>query len=147
MTAQAETIEEWREIPGHPQYEISNRGNVRSWKPWRGSTVPLPRPLKVTGTSRGGLVQLGLHGGHHRIDLLMADVWGTELHERSGRSPMLWRRVMLSERQHALLCHVLEAELQAGRVGDPTRKLLNCIRSAKTVEWNDPLTDEEIASP
>lgn len=136
------TVEEWREIPGHEGYEISNRGNVRSWKPWRGSTLDLPRTMKV---SPKGRVQLGLHGGSWSVDLLMAQIWGREPAPEESGVPLQWRRIMLSERQHALLCHVLESSLRDGYVGDPTRKLLNCIRNAKRVLWSDPIPPGDFA--
>src|SRR4051812_40020523 len=38
------TATTWVRIPGFPDYEVSNDGQVRSWKTWRGA--PGPRILK-----------------------------------------------------------------------------------------------------
>lgn len=43
--------EEWRRIPGHPDYEVSDLGRVRSWKQ-SGRGGPPPRYL-AGGTSAG----------------------------------------------------------------------------------------------
>jgi len=101
-----ETNEElWKPIPGFEgAYEISNHGNVRSWKKWRGSTLPLPRLMKVqTSTNGRRSVQLGLHGGTHSIEMLLHEVWEKPLPEyfhanREDRQiPLVWRRDEMQE--------------------------------------------------
>lgn len=50
------TPEEWRQIPGYPDYEVSNRGRVKSWRKWNGG--PAPRILKPQ--LRGGYLCVNL---------------------------------------------------------------------------------------
>lgn len=61
--------EEWKEIDGYPDYEISNQGRVQSWK--RGG----PR-IMSPGASSNGYLKVGLyHEGrcvHHAIHRLVA---------------------------------------------------------------------------
>lgn len=70
----AETEEEqWREIPGFDgQYEVSNRGRIRSWKKWARASEPPPRIMRQ---SANGVIQLGLHGGKHKVSDLFYRVW------------------------------------------------------------------------
>lgn len=65
------TDQRWREIPGYSRYEVSDRGEVRSWIPWRGT--PLPRAVRPSRDS-GGYPQVSLWGdagrqsfGVHRL--------------------------------------------------------------------------------
>lgn len=84
--------DQWRPIPdfdGHTydgKYEINRDGEVRSWKVWMGDKRPLPRPMRVT-TRRDGarFIQLGLHGGTHRIEKLVALAFPSETEtEKTG---------------------------------------------------------------
>lgn len=43
--------ETWRQVIGHPWYEVSDHGRVRSYKQWRGS--PVPRILIPTIGKKG----------------------------------------------------------------------------------------------
>lgn len=45
--------EEWRTIPGHPQYEVSDRGRVRSWVPWP-ALAPQPTQARILKGSSAG---------------------------------------------------------------------------------------------
>ncbi len=64
-----------------------------------------------------------------------------------SKQPLRWRRIMLSERYHHLLCHVLESGLMLGIFGEPTRRLLTTIKRAKIVEWDEPIQSEEYSAP
>lgn len=68
---------EWLPIPGFGgAYEIHRDGRVRSWKAWMGATLPLPRAMKVQTTRKGGrVIQLGLHGGTHKVAELVAEIF------------------------------------------------------------------------
>lgn len=46
------TREEWRPIPGHPEYEVSNQGRVKSWRKYNGG--PAPRIRKPVASGRMG---------------------------------------------------------------------------------------------
>jgi hypothetical protein len=47
------------------------------------------------------------------------------------------RRLILTERQHWLLKHLLGGLLKANLVGEPTRKLLATIRCAKRITFSN----------
>lgn len=133
-----EELEQWRPIPGHDGYELSNLGRVRSWKRWAGAGDP-PRILTIQQKYGRRRIQLGLHGGTHDVAVLMHEIWSVPTWERSSRQPMSWRRLMLSDRQHATLIKILE------QVDSPlTRKLLSTVRTAKRVEWDDPILPDEV---
>jgi hypothetical protein len=58
-------MEEWRRVVGFPEYEVSNLGNVRSWKVWNGRQRPLPHPM-VASSVRGYLV-VSISSGETRV--------------------------------------------------------------------------------
>lgn len=63
-------FESWRRVIGHPDYEVSDRGRVRSYKAWRG--MPTPRLMAQTlGT--GGYPVVNMDGfpawGVHKLVL------------------------------------------------------------------------------
>lgn len=67
-TKQSEALEEWRPIVGFNGYEVSNLGNVRSWKKSKNN------PKILRGGSRGFLdqyrsVALSLNGRLHHISV------------------------------------------------------------------------------
>ena len=64
-----EQQEEWRPIPGHPGYEVSDAGRVRSWR-YRWGFCGTPHPLKLK---------------QHRDGYLIFGAWN-----RSGRRHMLF---------------------------------------------------------
>lgn len=74
----------WRPVDGFDgQYEVSNLGRVLSWKRWHGGPPP-PRLMRVGAT---GTIQLGLHGGTHRVPQLVAaafSVRGATVDEKEG---------------------------------------------------------------
>lgn len=133
-----EAPEQWRAIPGHEGYELSDRGRVRSWKIWMGASPP-PRFLTIQQKHGRRRIQLGLNGGIHDVDVLMHEIWNESAVEKSPRRTMTWRRLMLTERQHTYLVGILE------HIDSPlTRKLLGTVRSSKRVEWNDPILPDEV---
>lgn len=76
MSGQANS---WKAIPGFDgAYEINAAGDVRSWKVWRGDSKALPRAMRVQTSRRTGkrTIQLGLHGGTHDVDDLVAQLFG-----------------------------------------------------------------------
>lgn len=64
--------EEWRPIAGHPNYEISSHGRVRSWRTHRG--VPGPRILKPSPDNRGYLV-VRLNQRPRKVHRLVAEAF------------------------------------------------------------------------
>lgn len=78
---------EWRWIPGFErEYEINAQGDVRSWKTWARSKAPPPRMMKVQVRTRpeySRVIQLGLHGGIHDVDKLVARVFGADTEKES----------------------------------------------------------------
>lgn len=60
--------EEWRPVAGHPGYEVSSLGRVRSWnKPGFGTTPRTePRVLKPT-PAKGGYLRVGLSARRTRM--------------------------------------------------------------------------------
>ena len=68
---------EWVPVPGFGgAYELRRDGSVRSWKAWRGATQSLPRSMRVQHIGGRRTLQLGLHGGTHDVDKLVAQVFG-----------------------------------------------------------------------
>lgn len=55
--------EEWRAIPGFPEYEASNVGNIRSWKP-RSPTAATPEAPRILSQYHNAKV-----GGYHYVTL------------------------------------------------------------------------------
>lgn len=51
------TPEQWRPIPNFPDYEVSDRGRVKSWRKWNGG--PAPRLLSLV-PGRNGYLRVGL---------------------------------------------------------------------------------------
>lgn len=137
-TPDADTDEErWRRIPGFPLYEISDQARVRSWKDWPGRKCPLPRMLRVSTVSGRRRVFLGT-GVLRYVDDLMHCVWETSKVVRLPRPPT-FRRVMLTERQHATLVRVLDL------IDSPTTKrLIVPVRMAKRVRFSDPIDVREL---
>lgn len=137
-------VEQWRPIPGRDGYQLSNRGRVRSVIAWRSRNADLVfdmRVLKVQVVGDRRKIQLGQHGVFD-VDALMYEVWGAPLPLRDPVPPAVWRRIMLTERQHAIL-----VELLAG-LDDPRAKdLMVSVRAAKRVMWQDPIQQEEVKSP
>lgn len=125
-----DTFEQWRKIPGLDGYEISNRGRVRSWKHW---TAPEPRVLKIQIRNGIPYIRLGCTGKEHVIDDLMEAAWGCP------QISMRWRRLMLSEREHAELLELLGA-----LKSDAAKRFSVRLRSAKRVSWYDPIDTDEI---
>lgn len=72
--------EEWRKVPGIPDYEISSFGNIRSYKPYRNNApTPLePRPV-VVREDKDGYRRVNLYKGgspiEFRISSLVATAW------------------------------------------------------------------------
>lgn len=62
--------EEWRNIPGHPGYDVSSRGRVRSWK-GRGQTPLVLKPW----TDPAGYVKAGLGKKSRYIHQLVAEAF------------------------------------------------------------------------
>lgn len=61
--------EEWREVAGHPGYEVSNLGRVRSWVQrgrWRGR-LEAPTVLQPLPSNRRGHMQVCLGQGVRRM--------------------------------------------------------------------------------
>jgi hypothetical protein len=131
--------EQWRSIPGHSGYDLSSDGRVRSWRAWLGCHQNLPRILKIQQKGNRRWIQLGLHGGRHELAVLMHEIWGTPLVVKGPRLPQSWRRLMLSDRQHADLVKTLELVDSV-----LTRRLLVAIRTAKKVGWDDVILPEEV---
>lgn len=52
-------METWKAIDGFPDYEVSDLGNVRSWKVW-GRKKDDPARLLSPGTSKGGYLRVYL---------------------------------------------------------------------------------------
>lgn len=70
---------DWEAIPGFDgKYEINRAGEVRSWKPWAGDKRPLPRAMRVQHVNGRRVIQLGLHGGTHDVDRLVAVLFADE---------------------------------------------------------------------
>ncbi len=89
--------EQWVPVVGFDgDYEVSNRGRVLSWKPWHGAA--LPRIMRCpTGADGHTRVQLGLHGGTHRIDHLVNATFGEIDTARASATPL----------SHPVLCAFL----------------------------------------
>ena len=137
MNDAEDTEERWRPIPGHPNYELSDHGRVRSWVDWPGRRTPLPNILR--GGSKGGRwrVQLG-RGKLHSVDDLMNLTWGAPNVVPLRRSTR-WRRLMLTELNHETLTRVLDL------IDSPVaRTLLVQVRAAKRVALGDPLHPDEL---
>lgn len=72
-------MEEWREIPDFPGYEISNMGNVRSWK-YSGGLRSKPHKLKPLTKYGRKLISLYKDGKNvkKRLVQLMVAAWMPE---------------------------------------------------------------------
>ena len=69
--------EEWRRIKGFPDYEVSNLGRVRSWRPWR-PNGHVPRILTQSISPKGyHYVSLFNDSGHvkKRVHRLVAEAF------------------------------------------------------------------------
>jgi len=60
-------VEVWRTIDNYPDYQVSNKGRVRSWKnrSGRGARPNAPRLLKLT-TDKKGYQVVGFSDGKHK---------------------------------------------------------------------------------
>lgn len=58
----------WLPIPGHPDYEVSDDGQVRLWRPWRGLAVPRAVAQHVNAK---GYATLHLDKTTHRVHRLV----------------------------------------------------------------------------
>lgn len=65
-----ELNEEWRTIAAHPSYEVSNLGQVRSWKNNRWGKAKTPRILKQS-PNRDGYLQVMLDRKPRRVHNLV----------------------------------------------------------------------------
>lgn len=77
------SIEEWRAIPGYPDYEVSNLGQVRSFRLWRGTHGPR---VLVQRRNLDGYPTVRLQAGvgsqtEHRVHRLVTDAFIGELPE------------------------------------------------------------------
>lgn len=52
-------VEQWKDIPGHSGYEVSNMGRVRSYRTRQGHPSTVPRILKIVPVCGYGKVNLG----------------------------------------------------------------------------------------
>ena len=74
-------VEEWRPISGEPGYEVSNNGEVRSWKPLR-NKAPVPekaRILKKRVNRYGYFTVVLLQSGRRKtytVSALVCSAWG-----------------------------------------------------------------------
>jgi hypothetical protein len=69
MTGTDMIEEEWRTVPGHPDYEVSSLGRVRSWK--RPKAPLLMRPF----VDRAGYVSLRIDGRRVLVHRAVAAAW------------------------------------------------------------------------
>lgn len=51
----------WKQIPNHPHYEVSNQGNIRSWK--------IPRSKKIANTPRLLKKKLNTKTGYYNVTI------------------------------------------------------------------------------
>lgn len=65
--------EEWREVPGYPDYEVSDQGRVRSWVAWH--RLPVPRLLKLTPELHGGYPGVSLRGDRKKVHHLVLEAF------------------------------------------------------------------------
>lgn len=66
--------EEWRTIPGHPDYDVSSHGRVRSWKAKNSRALGTSR-LMSPYKHRLGYKRLGIDGGQYSVHRLVAAAW------------------------------------------------------------------------
>ncbi|WP_280389267.1 NUMOD4 domain-containing protein [Nocardia wallacei] len=68
--------ERWRPIPGHPGYEVSDRGRVRSLdrvvKTSKGMSQRRGKVLSTWVNPQTGYLQVGLSGTNHAVHVLVA---------------------------------------------------------------------------
>lgn len=129
--------ERWRPIPGFTCYEISDHGRVRSWRDWPGRRCKLPMMLR--GQIRAGQHRVYLGREMRYIDDLMNDIWGGSKIVRLPPPPPVFRRVMLTQRQHDTMIRVLEL------IDSPVvRGLMVAVRQAKRVRFYDPLDSDNL---
>lgn len=82
---------------------------------------------------------------YHDIDALLREIWGLDVAILPRHPAPSWRRLMLSAREHRLLCHLLElADRFDSADGGPASKLLKRVQTARTVAWDDPILPEEL---
>jgi Zn finger protein HypA/HybF involved in hydrogenase expression len=64
--------EEWRTVPGHPQYEVSSLGRVRSYR--KSGDAGIANILR-TGLDRSGYLRTTLDGKLYRVHQVVALAW------------------------------------------------------------------------
>lgn len=64
-------VEEWRQVPGCPDYEVSDWGRVRSWRNGRWPGKPDSPRLLRPNKNRGGYLGVTIGGVQHRIHYLV----------------------------------------------------------------------------
>lgn len=70
----SEATEQWRGVPGHPDYDVSSLGRVRSWK--RPSARRLNKPHVMSPfTDTLGYVRLHMDGRQYSVHRVVAAAW------------------------------------------------------------------------
>lgn len=74
MGNQPIVCEEWRQVPNHPDYEVSNRGGIRSWKNNRWGRRAEPRYLSLR-PDHHGYVTVNLEETYYKLHRLVLTVF------------------------------------------------------------------------